>query len=110
MITNYRKTYGGSGLGGYTTIELLEDGQWVHGATFTQDDDYMSKHLNDYICNVQRRISMDAPRKWVIRNKVGLWNGIDLLKESFHIETRDKDYAMSFVYVKSPYDVYSTAI
>jgi hypothetical protein len=110
MITKYRKVFGGAGLDGYTTIELLQDGVWVHGATFSQDDDNMSTNMNNYISRVQRRIADEGPRVYRITNKRGFWNGIELLDEDFHLETKDREYAHSFVYTNSPYDVVSSAI
>ena len=108
MITNYRKTYHGNGIDACTTIELLQDGVWVHGATFSQDDDFMSTNMNNYISRVQRRIADEGPRLYRITNKVGFWNGINLLDEDFHLETKDREYALSFVYINSPYDVVSS--
>lgn len=109
MITAYRKVNGGSGLDGYTTIELLQDGEWVHGATFSQDDDYMSKHMNDYIYQVGCWIHDSKPKKWVITNAGG--PAIHFERAPYtHIETRDEEYAMSFVYQHSPYAVHSTLL
>ena len=62
MITAYRTTRGGVGIDGYEVVELLQDGEWVHGATFYETDDWMSTNMSKYISRIRNKIQDNRPK------------------------------------------------
>jgi hypothetical protein len=58
MITAYRTTRHGAGIDAYEVVELLKDGEWVHGETFYEYDNYMCSNMSKYIGKVKRAMQV----------------------------------------------------